>query len=348
MLSGAGESFWAPPHRFPSTALSMARVLITGVSGQDGVLLAEQLLARGDTVVGTTRGDPMEARTKLSAESQALHLRELDLRDTHAVDSLIEEILPDQVYHLAAPAMPNLSWKLPVEATDALCTAPARLLEAAMRHVPHAHLVFAGSCQVFGPDSHAPQNEQTPFAPRTPYGAGKAFGAMLVASFREGRSVHASTALLFNHESARRQSDYVTTKICRAAVRIAGGDRTATPLTLGVLDVVRDWGHARDHVDAMVRMADAATPDDYVIGTGVGRTVAEFCEATFARLGLDWQAHVVVDANLARAGDVPALVADPRRAAAQLGWSPTTSFEALLDELLDAARVALAVTAPRA
>jgi len=321
----------------------MARVLITGVSGQDGVLLAEQLIARGDIVLGTTRGDPMEARSRLSAASQAMHLRELDLRDAHAVDSLIEEIGPDQIYHLAAPAVPNLAWKSPVEVTDALCTAPARLIEAAMRHVPHAHLVFAGSCQVFGPDSHAPQNEETPFSPRSPYGAGKAFSAMLVASFREGRSLHASTAVLFNHESARRQADYVTTKICRAAVRIAAGDRTASPLSLGVLDVVRDWGHARDHMDAMVRMADAGTPDDYVIGTGVGRSVAEFCGAAFARVGLDWHAHVVIDGTLARAGDVPALVADPSRAARQLGWTATTSFEALLDELLDAARAALAV-----
>lgn len=324
----------------------MARVLITGVSGQDGVLLAEQLIARGDNVVGTTRGDPMDARSKLSAPSQVMQLRELDLRDSHAVDSLIEEIAPDQIFHLAAPATPNTAWKSPVESTDALCTAPARLIEAALRHVPRAHLVFAGSCQVFGPESRAPQNEATPFAPRSPYGAGKAFSTLLVASFREGRSVHASTAILFNHESARRQTDYVTTKICRAAVRIAAGDRTATPLSLGVLDVVRDWGHARDHMDAMIRMADAATPDDYVIGTGVGRTVAEFCQAAFARLDLDWQAHVVVDGGLARAGDVPALVADAARAEQRLGWTATTSFEALLDELLDAARAALAVTPP--
>ncbi len=323
----------------------MARVLITGVTGQDGVLLAEQLLARGDTVFGTTRGDPLEARTKLSAAASAVQLRELDLRDARLVDSLIAELHPDQLYHLAAPSQPNLAWQVPAEATDALCTIPARLLEAIQRRVPTAHAVFAGSCQVYGPGSPAPQHEVTPFTARTPYGAGKAHTAMLVASFREGRGLHVSTALLFNHESARRPGDYVTTKICRAAVRIAAGDRTATPLSLGALDVIRDWGHARDHMDALVRMADAERADDYVIGTGVGRSVAQFCEAAFSRVGLRWEDHVVSDASLTRPGDVAVLVADPSKAAERLGWRATTSFEALLDEMLDAARGALAVTA---
>lgn len=321
----------------------MARVLITGVAGQDGVLLAEQLLARGDSVVGTTRGDPLEARSRLSAASAAVQLRELDLRDARAIDALIADTMPELIFHLAAPAAPTLAWKTPADATDGLCTVPARVLEAMIRNVPTAHFVFAGSCQVFGPDSVAPQNESTPFAPLTPYGAGKAFGALLVSAFRDGRGLHASTALLFNHESARRQTDYVTTKICRAAVRIAAGDRTATPLTLGALDVIRDWGHARDHMDALVRMADHATPADYVIGTGVGRTVQEFCAAAFSRVGLDWAAHVTHDPSLARSGDVPALIADPRRAEARLGWRASTSFAVLLDEMLDAARVALAV-----
>jgi len=321
----------------------MSRVLITGVTGQDGVLLAEQLLARGDTVVGTTRGDPLDARGRLSPASAKVQLRELDLRDARAIDALMAETLPDQIYHLAAPSQPNLAWKAPADATDGLCTAPARVLEAVMRHVPDARFVFAGSCQVFGPDSQPPQDERTPFTPRTPYGAGKAFGALLIASFRDGRGLHASTALLFNHESARRQADYVTTKICRGAVRIAAGDRTATPLTLGALDVIRDWGHAADYMDALIRMADAASPDDYVIGTGVGRTVAEFCAAAFEQVGLDWREHVTFDAALSRSGDVPALIANPARASAKLGWTATTPFPALLDELLGAARSTLAV-----
>ncbi len=324
----------------------MARVLITGVAGQDGVYLAEQLLARGDIVFGTTRGDPLEATSRLSPAASGVRLRELDLRDARAIDALIKEVAPAQLYHLAAPAVPQLAWTSPADATDALCTAPARVLESVTRHVPDCHVVFAGSCQVFGPESVAPQHEATPFTPLTPYGAGKAFATMLAAAFRDGRGLHASTALLFNHESARRGAEYVTTKICRAAVRIAAGDRTATPLSLGALDVVRDWGHARDYMGALVLMADAVTPGDYVIGTGVGRTVGQFCEAAFTRVGLDWQAHVTFDGSLSRTGDVPALVADARRAQERLGWVPTTSFEALLDEMLDAARGALGVAMP--
>lgn len=325
----------------------MSRALITGVAGQDGVFLAEQLLARGDTVFGTTRADPLEAKSRLSTGSEGVQLRELDLRDARAIDALIEDVRPDQVYHLAAPAVPNLAWKSPAEATDALCTVPARLLESVCRHVPDTRFVYAGSCQVFGPTSVAPQNETTAFTPVTPYGAGKAYATMLVAAFRDGRALHASTALLFNHESARRSADYVSTKICRAAVRIAAGDRTATPLSLGAINVIRDWGHARDYMAALILMADAAVPADYVIGTGAGRTVAQFCEAAFARVGLDWTAHVTFDATLARSGDVPALVADARLVRERLGWTPVTTFEALLDELLDAAREALAVPFPR-
>jgi GDPmannose 4,6-dehydratase len=321
----------------------MHRALITGVTGQDGVYLAELLLARGDTVVGTTRGDPLEARTRLSPGANAVHLREVDLRDARAIDALIAELLPDQVYHLAAPAVPQQAWKSPADATDALCTVPARLLESVCRHVPASRFVLAGSCQVFGPTSVAPQDESTPFTAVTPYGAGKAYATMLTAAFRHGRGLHASTALLFNHESARRGTEYVTTKICRAAVRIAAGDRTATPLALGALDVIRDWGHARDYMGALVLMADAAVADDYVIGTGVGRTVAEFCDAAFTRVGLDWRAHVVADGSLTRSGDVPALVADATRARNRLGWVPATSFDALLDEMLGAARAALGI-----
>jgi GDPmannose 4,6-dehydratase len=268
-------------------------------------------------------------------------LRALDLRDPHAIDALIADVRPDQVYHLAAPAVPQLAWTSPADATDALCTVPARLLESVCRHAPATRFVLAGSCQVFGPSSVAPQNESTPFTAVTPYGAGKAYATMLTAAFRDGRGLHASTALLFNHESARRGAAYVTTKICRAAVRIAAGDEAASPLSLGALDVIRDWGHAGDYMRALMLMADAPVADDYVIGTGIGRTVAQFCDAAFARVGLDWTAHVVVDGGLSRSGDVPALVADITRARTRLGWHPTTSFDALLDEMLDAARATL-------
>jgi GDPmannose 4,6-dehydratase len=300
------------------------------------------LLARGDTVIGTTRQALPSARAMLSVAASAASLRTVDLTNAAAIDALISELRPDHIYHLAAPAAPAVAWQMPAAATDALCTTVARLLESIIRHAPETRLVAAGSSQVFGPDSSAPQSERTPFRPLTPYGAGKAFATHLVAAFRDGRGLHASTAILFNHESARRQSDYVTVKICRAAIQIANRELRHTPLRLGALDVVRDWGYGRDHMDALVRMADADTPGDYVIGTGVGRSVAEFCERAFARVGLNWRDHVVSDPSLARSGDVPAMVADPSRARAMLGWSASTPFETLLDELLDAARIAIA------
>jgi GDPmannose 4,6-dehydratase len=316
----------------------MARALITGVTGQDGVLLAELLLERGDTVIGTTRGDVLRARSALSAAASGVELRSLDLRDSAAVNAVIADVQPDEIYHLAAPAAPMLAWSAPADATDALCTAVARVIEAQLVHAPDARLVVASSAQIFGPDSVAPQSELTPRFPQTPYGTGKACALALVAAFRGGRGLHASGAILFNHESARRQSDYVTVKVCRAAVRIAEGVDRETPLRLGAIDVVRDWGHARDYMRALMLMAGANAPDDYVIGTGVGRTVGELCEVAFSRVGLDWRKHVVSEAAFARHGDVTRLVADPRRAFERLGWRPTVSFDELVDELLEAAR----------
>ena len=316
----------------------MARALITGITGQDGGFLAELLLERGDTVIGTTRGDPAHARRRMPAGAAAATLQSLDLGDAAAIQACLRETEPDHVYHLAAPAAPNEAWTAPAVATDALCTVPARLLEAALAVAPHAHLVFAGSCQAFGPDSRAPQDERTAYTTRTPYGAGKAFSTLLVSAFREGRGLHAGTAILFNHESGRRSSTYVTAKICQAAVRIAAGASDASPLRLGALDVVRDWGHARDHMRALIAMADAPDADDYVVGTGHGRTVAEFCEVAFGKVGLDWKEHVVSDTAFARAGDVPALVANPAKIRQALGWAPTVTFDALVDEMLDAAR----------
>jgi GDPmannose 4,6-dehydratase len=320
--------------------------LITGITGQDGGFLAARLLARGDRVTGTTRGDPAAARAALPADAAGAQVIAIDPSDGAAIRDAIDRHAPDVVYHLAAPADPNVAWRTPSAAVDAIATGTARWLETILERRPATRFVLAGSCQVFGPESEAPQSERTPYAPRHPYGAAKALAALLVTSFREGRGLHASTALLYNHESARRPANYVTARICDAAVRIAEEGPGAAQLELGTLTVVRDWGHAADHMGALVAMADADVADDYVIGTGVGRTVADFCAAAFGAVGLDWERHVVSSAALARPGDVPALVADPSRAARALGWRATTPFEALLAEMLDAARARRA-TAPR-
>lgn len=324
----------------------MARLLITGITGQDGGYLAELALARGDTVVGTTRRPVAEAQSALPATiRERVTVVQAPLDDLAAVRTLVRAHAPTHLFHLAAPADPNIAWQQPTIATDALTTAVARLLEAVLQEAPTCRMVYAGSCQVFGPSSTAPQSEQTPFTPRTPYGAGKAFATNLVACFREGRGLHASTAILFNHESARRQGVYVTAKICAAAVRAAAdaaAGRPVTPLHLGALDVVRDWSHAADAARALLAMGDADAPGDYVVASGVGRTVADFCAAAFGRVGLDWQAHVLSDAALLRAGDIPALVGDASRIRAALGWAPEIPFTSLIDEMLDAQRLRLA------
>jgi GDPmannose 4,6-dehydratase len=222
-----------------------------------------------------------------------------------------------------------------VAATDALCAVPARLLEAIVAESPSTRAVFAGSAQVFAVEAAPPQNEHTPIAPRSPYGAGKAFSQHLVASFREKKRLHVSTAILFNHESGLRTDAYVTGKICHAVSRIASGDTAASPVRLGALDTLRDWGHARDHMDAMIRMANADVPDDYVIGTGIGRTVADFCALAFGRRDLDWREHVVSDASFVRTGDAR-LIADATKARTQLGWTAVTPLETAIDEMLEA------------
>jgi GDPmannose 4,6-dehydratase len=309
--------------------------LITGITGQDGIILGELLVARGVHVIGTTRGAVTHARERMGSRARGVEIRQLDLGDAAAIRHTIATVQPTHIYHLAAPAAPMSAWEHPVSATDALCAVPARLLEAIVAHAPTARAVFAGSAQVFDVDSAPPQNEETRIAPRSPYGCGKAFSQQLVASFREKKRLHVSTAILFNHESGLRTDEYVTGKICHAVARIAHGDATATPLRLGALDTLRDWGHARDFMDAMIRMAHADEPDDYVIGTGVGRTVADFCEMAFTRRGLDWREHVVSDATFIRTGDAR-LTADASKAERQLGWRAETPLEVAIDEMLAA------------
>jgi GDPmannose 4,6-dehydratase len=316
------------------------RLLITGITGQDGGFLAEQALARGDRVVGTTRRTVEEARAALPRSIRGdVEVVHASLGTLDEVRALVQRAKPTHLFHLAAPADPNIAWQQPSAATDALTTAVARILEVLATDEPQCRLVYAGSCQVFGPASSAPQSELTPFAPRTPYGAGKAFGTNLVACFRDGRQMHASTAILFNHESGRRQANYATAKICAAAVRAAADHArlaAVTPLQLGALDVIRDWFHARDAARAMLLMGDAAEPADYVIASGVGRTVGDFCDAAYSRVGLDWREHVRSEAALMRAGDIPALVGDTTRIRSALGWAPEVSFGELIDEMLAA------------
>lgn len=312
----------------------MRTALITGVSGQDGGYLAERLLARGDRVVGTVRSRARPRPGYLAALEPRIELRELEVRDRRAVAELVREVAPDEVYHLAAQSRVGASWGDPVDTMEVSGMGAVYLLEAVRGAVPNARVVVAGSCEVFGHADQVPQNEQTPHAPTSPYGIAKSMAQAMTRLYRERFGLYAATAILFNHESPRRAPEFVSRKIARGAVRVARGE--AVDLRLGNVKVVRDWGFAGDYMDALVRMLQLDRPEDLVIGTGVGHSVWDVCAAAFQAVGLDATQHVVIDESLFRRDDAPALVADPSRARARLGWTPTVDFQTLVRLLVAA------------
>jgi GDPmannose 4,6-dehydratase len=241
---------------------------------------------------------------------------------------------PDEIYHLAAQTVVPRSWERPIETAESIALGTLRLLEAARRDAPRARILVASSSAMFGDPVETPQRESTPFRPLDPYGAAKAFAHTLIGQQRDMHGVYAVGAILFNHESSRRGSDFVTRKITLAVARIAAGD--STPLTLGSLDARRDWGFAGDYVEAMWRALQAAAPADYVIGTGLTHSVREFCERAFKVAALDYRPHVTVDERLIRRSDDRVLVADATRARERLGWAPRTSFDQLVTMMVDA------------
>ncbi len=241
---------------------------------------------------------------------------------------------PDEIYHLAAQSIVTRSWERPIETAENIALGTLRLLEAVRRVPQGARILVAGSSAMFGDPVETPQRESTPFRPLEPYGAAKAFAHSLTAQYRDMYGIYAVGAILFNHESPRRGSAFVTRKIALAVARIAGGDNG--PLTLGSLDARRDWGFAGDYVEAMWRALQAATPADYVIGTGLTHSVREFCERAFKVAALDYRPHVSVDERLMRRSDDRVLVADATRAREQLGWAPRTSFDELVTMMVEA------------
>lgn len=314
------------PFAFPPAAGRVA--LVTGVTGQDGSYLAELLLAKGYTVVGTTRHGDRASAWRI-AHLERLELCVLDLLDPDAVRTLVARLRPAEVYHLAAASRVDASWERPMEALSANAGSTVHLMEALRREAPGARLVVASSCEIFGRPSRWPQSEETPLAPASPYGVSKAAAYWLVANYRESHRLHAASAILFNHESPRRGEAFVTRKISLAVARIACGQ--AQRLTLGNLEGRRDWGFAGDYVEALWRMAQRDQPRDYVIGTGQSHSVRDFCERAFAAVGLDYRAYVDADASLYRPVDSASLVADARAARAELGWRPSMSFPALVE-----------------
>lgn len=304
-------------------------VLVTGAGGQDGGYLVERLLEEGREVHALAR-DGGAAQVPPGAVRH-----EGDVRDPELFPRLLSRCRPTVVYHLAGLSSVARSWREPALATEVNGLASVRLLEASARAAATPKVVLASSAEVFAGAATTPQDEGTPVAPASPYGVSKAM-ALMAARVHRAAGQPVSAALLYNHESPRRPASFVTTKIVDGAVRAAQGEKT--PLRLGNLDAVRDWGWAPDYVDALLRMEEGP-PDDYVVATGDGRTVRDFVGAAFAAVGIaDWRSHVVVDGALVRPLDAVALVGDAGRARRVLGWQPRVHFDELVGRLVTARR----------
>ena len=309
----------------------MPRALITGVTGQDGWYLSRLLREQGYDVFGLVRPGAAEA------VPPGVHPLDGDVRDGASLRRALEASSPGEVYNLASVSSVAASWEQPVQTSEVNGLGVVRLLDAVRAHAERGgaavRVVQASSSEMFG-DAAAPQDESTPLAPTTPYGAAKAFAHHAVRAFR-GAGLSASTAILFNHESPRRSERFVTGKISRAVARIALG--SSEPLVLGNLDAARDWGHAADYVRAMTLIARHREPDDFVVASGVSRTVADFVGAAFAHVGIDdWAPHVRVDRSLVRPNDRGTHRGESARARTVLGWRPEIDFEDLVAEMVDA------------
>lgn len=303
----------------------MTRALITGVTGQDGGYLAELLMDEGVTVYG------------LAADSgwvpEGVHLLHADLRVTSEVEAAVAEARPDEVYNLAGISSVAKSWEIPDITLDVNFLGLTRLVEALRRHAPHARIVHAASSEIFA-DDEALLSETTPIHASNPYGLSKVVCQEAVRYYRD-LGVWIGSAILFNHESVRRPEGFVTRKITQGVARIAQG--STEPLSLGNLEARRDWGHALDVVRALRLVARHRIPDDFVIATGVSRSVGDFVAAAFKHVGIDdWQAHVEIDADLFRPTDAPDRRGDASKAARELGWRPEISFEEMVAQMVDA------------
>jgi GDPmannose 4,6-dehydratase len=310
------------------------RALVTGITGQDGSYLAEFLLQKEYAVFGMVRRSSTDNLERIEHLLGRITLFQGDLLDQPSLISLLREVQPDEVYNLAAQSFVPASWEQPIATTQYTALGVARLLEAIRLECPHARFYQASSSEMFGKAAEVPQNERTPFYPRSPYGVAKTYGHWVTVNYRESHHLFACSGILFNHESPRRGKEFVSRKVTDAVARIARG--LATELRLGNLEARRDWGYAGDYVEAMWLMLQQDSPDDYVIATGETHLVRELVEIAFAAAGLDWKKYVVVDPTLLRPAEVELLQGDYTKARRQLGWKPTVSFRDLIEMMVKA------------
>ena len=317
------------------------RALITGITGQDGSYLAELLLGKGYEVHGvirrsssfnTERIDPIYKDRHDKGARLFLHYG--DLSDPSSLIKILGETQPEEIYNLAAQSHVRVSFDIPEFTGDVTAIGTVRLLDAMRQVAPKARFYQASSSEMYGLVQAVPQNETTPFYPRSPYAAAKVYSHWITVNYRESYGLHASSGILFNHESPRRGETFVTRKITRAVARIKAG--LQDKVYLGNLEAKRDWGYAPEYVEAMWRMLQQDKPDDYVVATGETHTVQEFLEVAFARAGLDANKHVAFDKRYLRPAEVDLLIGDASKAKKKLGWEPKVKFKQLAEIMVDA------------
>ena len=310
------------------------RALITGITGQDGSYLAEFLLEQGYEVFGIVRRTSTVNFSRIEHIQDRLHLIPADMLDQTSLQLALQECEPREVYNLAAQSFVQTSWTQPVFTGDVTALGVTRLLDA-IRHVdPTIRFYQASSSEMFGKVREVPQRESTPFYPRSPYGVAKVYGHWITINYRESYGLHATSGILFNHESPRRGLEFVTRKVTYNVARIKLG--LSSELRLGNLDARRDWGFAGDYVRAMWLMLQQDKPDDYVVSTGETHAVEELVSVAFDHVGLDWHAYVVQDPRFMRPAEVDLLVGDAGKAGRVLGWEPHVSFTDLIHMMIDA------------
>jgi GDPmannose 4,6-dehydratase len=316
--------------------MSQKKALITGITGQDGSYLSELLLAKGYAVHGIVRRvaleDPQNRLNRVEAVRGQLKLHAASLESYASLHQVVDTVRPDECYHLAAQSYVSYSFDDEFSTLQTNINGTHYLLAVLKNLSPECRLYFAGSSEMFGKADEVPQTEKTHFHPRSSYGISKVAGFDLTRNYREAYGMHASSGILFNHESPRRGYEFVTRKITAGVARILAGK--ARELRLGNLDAKRDWGHAREYVAAMWLMLQQPAPDDYVVATGETHSVREFVQLAFAYAGLDWEQYVVTDSDLYRPSEVTLLLGDASKARRVLGWQHQIGFEALVREMV--------------